>query len=120
MTLQSDGCLHLLDDSEIPGELYLEYLSEFELGDGETECLAVCEVKSDFAVCTDDRKARQVAQTLFGAERVMGSIRVLRWCVESGSIDCGTAFELLRGMKASGGFLPDVERQFFCAQTSHC
>lgn len=114
LELQAAGAIGFLDDGVVPTSRFLELLELYELGDGETECIAICEVNGHM-LCCDNRKAREVASTLFGRPRVVGTIRLLRWCVEEQLADCGLAHELFRAMRAAGGFLPDTDRNFFCA-----
>jgi hypothetical protein len=38
---------------------------------------------------------------------------MLRWAVEDGICTCDTAFEHYEQMKAAGGFLPEIAREWF-------
>lgn len=111
--LQSSNAVGFLDDNIVPTDLFFDLLTTHELGNGETECIALCKV-SGYSICCDDRKARGLAQSILGTNRVIGTIRVLRWCVEERLIDCQQAFGLFRKMKAAGGFLPATRPDFFC------
>lgn len=116
LELQAADAIGFLDDDIVPTDRFLELLELHELGDGETECIAICELNGHM-LCCDDRKAREAASTLFGQDRVVGTIRVLRWCVEEGLADCGQAHDLFRSMRAAGGFLPNTDRTFFCTDS---
>ncbi|GAA4773126.1 hypothetical protein GCM10023219_20410 [Stakelama sediminis] len=113
LELQQRGLINFLDDGSVNAERFLELLDAHRLGAGETECMAVA-AESDFHICCDDRRARLAASNLIGANRVFGTIRVLRWCVEQHKIECGEAKRLLRTMREQGGFLPDTPQSFFC------
>lgn len=113
LELQQRGLINFLDDNSVNAERFLELLDVHRLGAGETECMAVA-LESDFHICCDDRRARLAAINLIGADRVLGTIRVLRWCVEQHKIECGQAKFLLRLMREQGGFLPDTPQSFFC------
>lgn len=104
--------LHFLDDTEATSTVFLELLERFGLGDGETECLAFS-VGADFGVCSDDRKARQICQSVIGKEKVMGSLGLLREAVHLGLVTADEAFQAYIKMKAAGGFLPDINLAFF-------
>jgi len=114
LELQATNAIGFIDDDIVPTELFLELLERHDLGDGETECISICQINGH-GLCCDDRKARELARAMFGPDRVIGTIRVLRWCVEERLIDCQNAYALFRSMRSAGGFLPPAERSFFCA-----
>ena len=116
---QIDGALHFVDDSQIPTDLFLTLLAEHELGEGETESIAVCHAL-DYDFCSDDKQARLLGQKVLGSARVIGSMRLLRWCVEVGIVDCSEALRLFRAMHTAGGFLPQTNRSYFCAGQQTC
>jgi predicted nucleic acid-binding protein len=68
----------------------------------------------DYGVCCDDRKAREAAADIVGQERVIGTLRLLQWCVQKVVMDCSVAFSAFTIMKEKGGFLPDTAQSFFC------
>jgi predicted nucleic acid-binding protein len=104
-----------ITDQQVDANLFLDLIATHELGDGETECLAICIARPDAVFCCDDRKARQVAEALLGADRVIGSLRLLKWAVEAALISSGDAFVLYTAMKAAGGFLPHIAPDWFDA-----
>jgi predicted nucleic acid-binding protein len=116
LDLQQRGLIHFLDDDELNAERFLALIEEHRLGAGETECMAIA-VETDYHICCDDGRARQVASDLIGPDRVFGTIRVLRWCVEQRVIACGEAKRLLCLMREQGGFLPNTPQSFFCRGT---
>ena len=116
VTLRDEGCLTFINDDAVEADQYLVLLELHGLGAGETECMAVASA-DDYNVCCDDRRAREAAASLIGEGRVIGSLRILRWCVESLVIDCGAAFHAFEIMRRKGGFLPNLPQSFFCTGT---
>lgn len=108
----SAGQLSLIDDHDVPAGRFFDFLDQFELGDGETECIALAE-NSDFVICCDDRKARRAAAEVIGAERVIGSLRLLQWAATNQSITPEEASAIVSTMKECGAFLPDLPHDFF-------
>lgn len=115
VTLRDEGCLTFIDDDAVDADQYLTLLEAHSLGAGETECMAVA-ASGDYSVCCDDRKARDAAAGYIGEGRVIGSLRLLQWCVHKLVIDCAAAFDAFRDMKSMGGFLPDTPQSFFCGE----
>jgi len=111
--LSQDCDVVQLNDEQIDGELFLELIANHRLGDGETECLAVCMSRPGSLLCCDDRRARQVAEQLLGGDRVIGSLRLLKWTVSVGLATRADALALYQTMKDRGGFLPDVPIGWF-------
>lgn len=113
LELQQRGLINFLDDQQIDSQRFLSILGAYRLGAGETECVAIA-AGTDHYVCCDDRRARAMAGEIIGVDRVFGTVRLLRWCVEQQRIDCTEARRLLRAMRESGGFLPDTPQNYFC------
>lgn len=113
LDLQQRGLINFLDDNHVDSEQFLALLDAHRLGAGETECVAIAAV-TDYHICCDDRRARAMAAGIVGPDRVFGTIRVLRWCVEQQRMNCTEARRFLRSMRESGGFLPDTPQTFFC------
>jgi predicted nucleic acid-binding protein len=114
LEVRDAGLFHFVNDDVVDADLFFRLLADHNLGDGETECIALS-IVSGFDICCDDRKAREIARTTLGHERVIGSLRLLRWCVEDQLIPCDQAFLLFREMRRQGGFLPETQQAFFCA-----
>ena len=108
-----DGRVRELDDASIGADLYLALLAKYGLGPGETECLAAALLDSAMHVATDDRRARSIATTLFGAKRVTGSLGILRSCVQAGALQLAEALASHAAMLEAGGFLPAVDERLF-------
>ena len=112
LRLKALELIRFVDPEDIPAELFLELLADHELGEGETECLALC-LMHPYVLCCDDSKARRVAVSLFGEPRVIGSLRLLKWLVVQEVSSAQSAFELYQAMKTAGGFLPTVDLAWF-------
>ncbi|MEQ9490138.1 MAG: hypothetical protein RIM72_14215 [Alphaproteobacteria bacterium] len=107
------GKIRKLDDSNFSAERYLELLSQYNLGPGETECITAAET-TGYTVCTDDGRARTVVHNLLGSDRLIGSAGLLRQSVVFNVIRCGDANRMFEQMKLEGGFLPKLKESFFC------
>jgi predicted nucleic acid-binding protein len=115
LRLQQDGLIKFVDPQDISSERFLTLLVEHDLGEGETECLALLQTKH-YVLCCDDDKARRVGIALVGADRVVGSLRLLKWAVADGICTSDDAFDYYERMKAAGGFLPELPRDWFEAE----
>lgn len=119
LQLQQTDAIGFVDDDKVPGELFLSLLSEHELGEGETESIAVSKTLG-YQLCCDDKKARAVAEEILGPSSVVGSLRLLRWCVEEKLLACTRAYEIFIKIKATGGFVPQTPQEFFCEGVEGC
>lgn len=113
IALEAAGHIHFVPDDEISPDRFLELVTDYDIGDGELESIAVCET-TDRAFCTDDAAARRLATDLLGSPKVMGSLRLLKLAVEASLLKCTEAFAGYNKMRDSGGFLPDLANDFFC------
>lgn len=105
--LAQAGVLQHIDDNAISASKFLEIKEKYNLGDGETECI-VFAMDNNCKLVFDDRAARKIATILIGAERVTGSIGLLRECVVHTLLTREAAYEAYRTMKAMGGYLPEM------------
>ena len=112
LELQEQGSVRFVDPDDISSERFLDLLGNHELGEGETECLALL-LDGDYIFCCDDGKARRVAIALTDDGKVVGSLRLLKWAVEVGLCAAEEAFEYYGRMKDAGGFLPDIALEWF-------
>ncbi|WP_157088078.1 hypothetical protein [Bradyrhizobium jicamae] len=112
LALQEQGTIRFVDPNEVSSERFLTLLDEHELGEGETECLALL-LDGDYVFCCDDGKARRIAIALADQGKVVGSLRLLKWAVEAGLCTAEEAFEYYERMKDAGGFLPDIALEWF-------
>lgn len=115
MALEASGTIKFLGDAEISTDRFLELVANYDIGDGELESIAVCEATGRL-FCSDDGAARRLAGDLLGAERVMGSLRLLKMAVQAAAVQCTAAFAGYLQMRVSGGFLPPLEADFFCSE----
>ncbi|RYH16397.1 MAG: hypothetical protein EON54_28300 [Alcaligenaceae bacterium] len=112
LRLQQEGRIRFIDPEDISSEAFLTLLDQHGLGEGETECLALLQT-NDYVFCCDDDKARKAGIALVGADRVIGSLRLLKWAVADGSCNSDEAFSFYQNMKAAGGFLPELSIDWF-------
>jgi predicted nucleic acid-binding protein len=112
LRLEQSRRIRFVDPNNISAEVFLGYLENYNLGEGETECLVLC-LGHPYVLCCDDHKARYIASHLLAPERIIGSLRLLKWCVFEGLMSPEEAFSLYDAMKASGGFLPEMPLAWF-------
>jgi predicted nucleic acid-binding protein len=108
----ASGHAAILNESEVPGALYLKLLDEWGLGEGETECIAYAS-HAGIHFSSDDGLARRRATELLGADHVSGSLRLLKEAVEESLLTNEDAFAAYERMRAAGGFLPVILKEFF-------
>lgn len=112
-TLFTKGLITRVDDSDIPASHFLQILQQYSLGEGETECLTLCGVDTNYVMACDDKKARDTAKLLYSSTRLTGSIGLVKACVKQGLISSKDAFATYELMKREGGFLPEIPKNFF-------
>jgi predicted nucleic acid-binding protein len=96
-----------VNDAAIPASEFWRLKEEYDLGDGETECLATA-LHVDCRLVCDDFAARSAGVELIGEARVTGSIGMLRACVDAGALERDAAYQAYELMKALGAFLPNM------------
>jgi predicted nucleic acid-binding protein len=104
----------LLDeiDANITADELLAFMEEHNLGAGESEGILTC-LAIGRHFWADDRRARNVAGALLTQERVIGTVGILRALAVLGMIAAQRAFDEYQSMKAAGGFLPNLEPDYF-------
>jgi predicted nucleic acid-binding protein len=85
----------------------------YDLGNGETECIALCKILG-YHIATDDWKARSAATIEIGDSKVIGSLFLLRETVRKKTLTCSDAQNSFLLMKKKGGFLPKIDLEYFC------
>jgi predicted nucleic acid-binding protein len=103
----------VLLESDITLSEFTQLKKRYDLGNGETECIALCK-KHGYYVATDDWKARNAAAIELGDSKVIGSLFLLRETVRKKIISCSTAKQSYLLMKQRGGFLPKIDEEYFC------
>jgi len=101
------GLLKQLPDDRLSLSNFTTLLSRYDLGYGETECIAFG-ISEAISLCSDDAKARKAAQIELGPSRIVGSLYLLRECVRSGLLTEAEAVLAYEQMRARGAFLPDL------------
>jgi predicted nucleic acid-binding protein len=102
----------VLDDSTISATSFLLFLQSYGLGEGETECLTFGSI-SDYIICCDDRRARQMIAKELGNDRLTGSLGLLKESVQKGILMVAEAIEGYNTMVVKGAFLPNIDQNFF-------
>ena len=100
------GVLKKLPDERLALHDFVKLLDRYDLGYGETECIAFC-TSEGLSLCSDDAKARKAAEIELGASRVVGTLYLLRECVRSNLLTKAEAMLAYELMKVRGAFLPD-------------
>jgi predicted nucleic acid-binding protein len=107
----STGSIRLVPESVVSVAEVIR-VAAHGLGDGETETIALG-ITHGWAVCSDDRRARDVARAAVGTERVIGSIGLLSQCVAARLLSSKDAYAAYEAMVAAGGFLPKLPANYF-------
>jgi predicted nucleic acid-binding protein len=100
------GRIIMLNDAMLPSSKFVSLLSQYQLGAGETECLAFASMGDD-VVCCDDRRARAMITKELGSGRVTGSLGLLARAVHHSLLSSEVAFASYQQMRRRGGFLPE-------------
>lgn len=108
----ASGRLEVIDDSTLPSSVFFRLLQDYQLGDGETECLAFASTRP-LLVCCDDRRARNMITKELGDGRVIGTLGLLLRAVELQKLTPEQAWAAYEQMRRRGGFLPDVKSEVF-------
>jgi len=98
----------------VPLKEFLKIKNNFKIGNGESESIALCN-ELGFSLLCDDRKARECGKKILGKEKVFGSLYLLKRCVDESMMECTQANNFYREMESKGGFLPDLEKTYFCS-----
>jgi predicted nucleic acid-binding protein len=102
------GRLALVDDKLISVSRFLRAKAEWQLDNGETECILAAAAIGCSVAC-DDKAARKVIAKTLGESRLTGSIGLLREAVRAGLLRQAEAFAAYRLMRERGGFLPAIK-----------
>ena len=111
--LHDAGLIQYLTDTPLDADMFLKFVDEHRLGDGEAECIMLADLDAETMVCCDDMRGRRKAQAILGEERIVGSIGLLKRAVAHDLISGPQAFASYELMKAAGGFLPDFDNEYF-------
>ncbi|MBN8747173.1 MAG: hypothetical protein J0I65_06650 [Variovorax sp.] len=106
------GALAWVDDSMISANQFSEAKADWQLDDGETECILAGHALG-CVVASDDLAARKVVISKLGGGRLLGSIGLLRLAILEELLEPEEAFAAYKLMVARGGFLPEFDRADF-------
>ncbi len=110
---EEKGHLTILSGQSLSASRFAKLLADYELGDGETECLAHAEA-SGLTVCSDGMAARSAVELHFkDKSRVVGSLRLIRESVCAKLISSSEGYVAYELMKSKGAFLPEVQQAYF-------
>ena len=70
-------------------------------------------LRHPYVFCFNEIKARHIGEELLGEGRVVGSLRLLKWCVVQEPANAEMAFNFYEAMRNAGGFLPDITVKWF-------
>lgn len=121
LNLQSsldNSLINLIDDRHIPATAFSEILNGQKLGLGEIECIVAAQLFG-FDVCSDDKSARRFAISTLGDKRVTGTLGLLKDAVLQEKISCQEAITANKKIITNGGFIPQVQDNFFCKFGGH-
>jgi len=111
------GRVSLVDDSLISAGAFRDAKRQMQLGDGETECILAAALIGCAMGC-DDRAARKHARQRLGADKLTGSIGLLRMSIEAGLLSSEAAFAGYGLMINRGGYLPHLTSSDFKVSAS--
>ena len=80
-------------------------VAKYGLGAGEVECILLA-ARHKMIVCTDDKKARRVAETVLGVDSAVGVLALLQKCIDSNLLTIQEAWSAYELMRSRGAFLP--------------
>jgi len=111
-TLIATRELGLVDDSIIDAAEFAQAKIDWDLDDGETECIIAAK-KLNLIIATDDGLARRRAKSELGPAAVTGSIGLMKRAIAEAIFTADHAYAAFGKMRAAGGFLPDLKREDF-------
>lgn len=106
------GRLALVDDRLISVAQFVKAKAQWQLDDGETECILAAATLGCSVAC-DDKAARNVITATLGKARLSGSIGLLRHAIKTGLLTNAEAFSAYQLMRERGGFLPMITETEF-------
>ncbi len=112
------GSLTLADDGLVPYSAFLAAKNDMGLGDGETECILIASLTQSRIAC-DDGRARKAAIRRLGHEAlVTGSLGLMQRACNQGLISPEAAYLAYEEMRKLGGYLPQIETDFFAKEAT--
>ena len=105
------GTVTLLENGVSVTE-FAEAVRKYRLGAGEVECILLAG-RHQLVVCTDDKKARRVAEKVLGSPGVLGVLILLQKCIDARLLTAQAARSAYELMRSRGAFLPDLPNEYF-------
>jgi predicted nucleic acid-binding protein len=99
-------------DAQVSADALTSFITEHDLGAGESEAILSC-IESGRHLWSDDKRARTVGTTILGEARVAGTLRVMKSLVQLEDLTADSAFQAYGRMRAAGGFLPNRAAAWF-------
>jgi predicted nucleic acid-binding protein len=88
---------------------FASLLNKFNLGLGETECIAFS-LQDQFVISCDNAAARHIMTAQFGPKKLTGTLGLVVLAVQDKIVAEGHAFACYEQMRALGGFLPNLSK----------
>jgi len=107
----SSGSIGLVENS-IPAMQFAQAVDKYRLGAGEVECILLAALHQ-MVVCTDDKKARRVAETVLGVGAAVGVLTLLQKCIDAKLLTVKDAWAAYELMRSRGAFLPTLREDYF-------
>src|ERR1700756_5012732 len=95
----TDGRITMSPDDDLTLDEVADFADQNNLGAGESECILLGLRRRDLSVCSDDGRARRIGEATLTPQRVLGTVDLLKLCVQQGLLtaqDAFTGYELMR------------------------
>lgn len=89
----------------VESEEFASFMSAHRLGPGESECIILAE-RYGYFMLSDDKRARRVAASILGEDRVLGTLGVALNLARTGSARLESVFRDYDNARRQGAFLP--------------
>jgi predicted nucleic acid-binding protein len=107
------GRLGYVDDDIIPANEFARAKREMRLGNGETECILAAERLGCHIACDDHQARLRATERLHDADRVTGSIGLLRRLCGANLMTPEQVLAAYNLMRSRGGYLPALGLEDF-------
>lgn len=104
---------------DISGDELVDFMEMHKLGPGESECIILAQ-RHGFIFLSDDKRARNVASELIGADRVVGTFGMALAVCKSGVLASADVVDGYMTAIGNGAFLPKRSREGFLVEAGNC